>query len=230
LKKIISSFLLCIIIQSVIAQSNSGKPIPADWFKKDPAEDSLAGISLNKAYELLKGRKSNTVIVAVIDNGVDIDHEALKKVIWINPREIAGNGKDDDQNGYIDDIHGWNFRGQADGTIVENELASSLQFYKKWRIKYENADTQYLGGQEKKNALLFNNAKKDYLEKINSNDSLDILFVYNINYSSSHLIAHDSDSMTSLSYGSPAYFLTPNLSHGTHVAGIIAAQKINDTA
>lgn len=82
------------------------------WSHLDLAKDSIPGMSVDKAYaELLKGKKSVKVIVGIVDSGVDIDHEDLKSVIWTNKKEIAGNGKDDDKNGYIDDIHGWNFLG-----------------------------------------------------------------------------------------------------------------------
>src|SRR5437762_13422477 len=77
------------------AQTTSQRAIPKDWFEKDPANDSVAGISLDRAYSLLKGRKSKTVIVAVIDNGVDLLHEDLKNVIWTNIKEIPDNGIDD---------------------------------------------------------------------------------------------------------------------------------------
>lgn len=84
------------------------------WSHLDLAKDSIPGMSVDKAYsELLKGKKGVKVIVGVVDSGVDIDHEDLKSVIWTNKKEIAGNGKDDDKNGYIDDIHGWNFLGDA---------------------------------------------------------------------------------------------------------------------
>ena len=80
------------------------------WSHLDLAKDSVPGMSVDKAYaELLKGKKGVKVIVGIVDSGVDIDHEDLKSVIWTNKKEIAGNGKDDDKNGYIDDIHGWNF-------------------------------------------------------------------------------------------------------------------------
>jgi cell wall-associated protease len=82
------------------------------WSHLDLAKDSIPGMSVDKAYaELLKGKTGVKVIVAVVDSGVDIDHEDLKGVIWTNQKEIVGNGIDDDKNGYIDDIHGWNFLG-----------------------------------------------------------------------------------------------------------------------
>ncbi|CAN1495339.1 AprE Subtilisin-like serine proteases [Flavobacteriaceae bacterium] len=90
------------------------------WSHLDLAKDSIPGMSVDKAYaELLKGKKNVRVIVAVVDSGVDIDHEDLKSVIWTNKKEIAGNGIDDDKNGFIDDIHGWNFLGNAGHETLE---------------------------------------------------------------------------------------------------------------
>lgn len=84
------------------------------WSHLDLVKDTLPGMSVDKAYaELLKGKKGKKVIVGIVDSGVDINHEDLKAVIWTNPKEILGNGIDDDKNGYIDDIHGWNFLGNA---------------------------------------------------------------------------------------------------------------------
>ncbi|WP_282079669.1 S8 family peptidase [Aquimarina algiphila] len=87
------------------------------WQHKDIIVDNIPGVSSEKAYKhILSNRKDgDTIIVAVIDSGVDIDHEDLKNQIWINSKEIPNNGKDDDQNGYIDDIHGWNFLGNKGG-------------------------------------------------------------------------------------------------------------------
>lgn len=90
------------------------------WSHLDLAKDSIPGMSVDKAYaELLKGKKSTTVIVGIVDSGVDIDHEDLKAVVWTNKKEIAGNGIDDDKNGFIDDIHGWNFLGNAGKEALE---------------------------------------------------------------------------------------------------------------
>lgn len=208
-------------------QTIAQRPLPPNWFQKDPQNDSIVGISLDKAYALLNGRKARTVIVAVIDNGVDIDHPALKAIIWTNPDEIPGNGVDDDHNGYTDDVHGWNFRGKEDGTIVENELAGALQEYKKWSSRFDKADTEALSPEDKSNLLLYRRAKKEYLEKAESKDSTDKLYVYNFNYSSASLIAADSGGISNKFYGSPRIILSPNLSHGTHVAGIIAARRVD---
>jgi cell wall-associated protease len=222
--------LSVILLFSILYSFNlySQTPIAKDWFEKDPQTDSVAGISLDKAYQLLRGRSSKTVIVAVIDNGIDIYHEDLKNVIWTNKKEIPGNGIDDDHNGYIDDVHGWNFRGAKDGTIIENEQSSSTMLYLAWKNKYENADTSLLNAKEKKGFEIYSKAKRDYLEKLSSKDSADIQFLYNSNYHSSKLIANDSDNSEHKYYGSPNFKLSPNLSHGTHVAGIIAAQRNNN--
>jgi cell wall-associated protease len=110
-------FSLAFLI-SAFSQNSTAKPIPQDWFLRDPELDSLLGVSSERAYEtLLKGQPSRTVTVAVIDSGVDIEHEDLKSVIWINEKEIPGNGIDDDKNGYVDDVHGWNFIGGKNGNV-----------------------------------------------------------------------------------------------------------------
>lgn len=90
-----------------------------NWKDYDLVTDTIPGMSINKAYaEILQGKKGKTVVVAVIDSGIDIEHEDLDGVIWTNTDEIPNNGKDDDNNGYIDDVHGWNFLGD----IVEENL------------------------------------------------------------------------------------------------------------
>jgi len=90
------------------------------WGHLDLVKDTIPGMSVDKAYsEIIKNKKGKTVIVAVIDAGIDIDHEDLDDVIWTNKDEIPNNGKDDDDNGFIDDIHGWNFLGDAYDEQVE---------------------------------------------------------------------------------------------------------------
>ncbi|WP_139956971.1 S8 family peptidase [Flavicella sediminum] len=82
------------------------------WGHADISNDTIPGMSIAKAYEFLKGKKSTEIIVAVNDSGVDLGHEDLENVLWTNPKEIPGNGIDDDKNKYVDDIHGWNFLGE----------------------------------------------------------------------------------------------------------------------
>lgn len=92
------------------------------WNQYDIVKDTVPGMSVDRAYaELLKKRKGVKVIVGIVDSGVDIEHEDLKSVIWTNPKEIPDNGIDDDKNGYVDDIHGWNFLGDITKEHLEYE-------------------------------------------------------------------------------------------------------------
>ena len=112
------------------SQETATKPA-RDWFLLDPETDLVQGVSVEKAYaSLLKGRPSKTIIVAIIDSGIDIDHEDLKSVIWTNPGEVAGNGIDEDKNGYVDDIHGWNFIGGKSGNVNEDNLELTRRYAK----------------------------------------------------------------------------------------------------
>ena len=94
-----------------------------NWYNLDGRKDKIAGVSVNRAYEeILKGRQAaKKIVVAVIDSGTDIDHGDLEGRIWINESEIPGNADDDDNNGYIDDVHGWGFLGNANGEDIEYE-------------------------------------------------------------------------------------------------------------
>lgn len=116
------------------------------WHLKDKEKNGMAGISLDKAYQYLKGKTSVPVVVAVIDSGVDTLHEDLKNVLWVNPKEVPGNGKDDDGNGYIDDVHGWNFLGNANGEEVEDASSEKARVYhsNKARFQGKQIDTNQL--------------------------------------------------------------------------------------
>jgi len=104
----------------------------------DLKKDIVFGIDTERAYaELLKGKKSSPVVVGVLDGGVDINHEDLKRVIWVNKKEKAGNGKDDDKNGYIDDVNGWNFLGSAKGS-VNQETLELTRILRRDKAKFEN--------------------------------------------------------------------------------------------
>lgn len=135
-----SVFSLLLISLGFIAFSqNSVKgDIPNGWHLKDQKSSGYYGISLDKAYEFLKGRKSKQVIVAVIDSGIDTTHEDLKPILWTNSKEIAGNGIDDDRNGYVDDIHGWNFIGGRDGRNVKQNSSEVSRVYHDYKAKFEN--------------------------------------------------------------------------------------------
>jgi subtilisin family serine protease len=132
---LISSFSLLLSSQ-IIAQ----KEAPINWFNLDPIEDKVYGVSTEKTYrELLKGKKSNTVVVAVIDGGTEVKHEDLQSVIWINPNEKL-NGLDDDNNGYIDDVNGWSFIGGAKGDVDQDNLEVT-RLYANYKKMYDGLDT-----------------------------------------------------------------------------------------
>ncbi len=112
-----------------------------NWGHLDLVNDTIPGMAVDKAYkELIKDKKGKKVIVAVIDSGIDIDHEDLDGVIWTNTDEIPNNGKDDDKNGYIDDIHGWNFLG--DGYDEQLELTRLVASGNKNAPRYDEAKAE----------------------------------------------------------------------------------------
>lgn len=123
------------------AQESSAKAVdPASdkdlmtWYHKDFSTTKVYGVNTENAYKFLesKGLKPKTVLVGVLDSGVQVDHPGLVKNIWTNPNEVPNNGKDDDGNGYIDDIHGWSFIGGKNGDIdVDNmEVTRVVAKYK----------------------------------------------------------------------------------------------------
>ncbi len=139
---LLSSFILFAVV-TAYAQPEK-KSIPKNWFLLDPQTDSVQGVSAEKAYStLLQGQPSKTILVAVIDSGIDIDHEDLKSVIWTNEKEIAGNGVDDDKNGYIDDVHGWNFIGGKDGNVNADTYELTRE-YMRMEKKFAALDTTRL--------------------------------------------------------------------------------------
>ena len=119
---------------------NTKDELPKNWHQLDPATTGYNGISLQKAYDLVKSKKlkSTRVIVAVIDSGIDTAHEDLKPILWTNPKEKPGNGIDDDKNGYIDDVHGWNFIGGKDGRNVKEDSYEAARVYHKLKTKWAN--------------------------------------------------------------------------------------------
>ena len=136
-------FIVVLLAASVpfatFAQGTSEKKeTPHNWHELDKTETGYYGISLNKAYDFLKDKKSKQVVVAVIDSGVDTTQEDLRPVLWHNPGEIPNNGIDDDHNGYIDDVYGWNFIGGKDGRNVKQDSYEGARVY--WKLKEKYGD------------------------------------------------------------------------------------------
>ncbi|AEL28481.1 peptidase S8 and S53 subtilisin kexin sedolisin [Cyclobacterium marinum DSM 745] len=281
---------------------------PDNWFLLDPIDDGIMGTGTEKAYEkLLQGKSPKaTIVVAVIDSGIDIEHEDLQGKIWTNEDEIAGNGIDDDNNGYIDDVHGWNFIGGADGSQVDNDSHELTREYVRLKALYgdmkkedvkrrnreefeywENVSKNFEEAKEKaaSNYNMYNNMMEGFssmadlvkeefevadfsledLANFESEDekitaAIDMLkqmfgmirledasintilaelgkavkhfevqakYAYNTDFDPRGIVGDDPDNYKEKYYGNndPT---GPDPSHGTHVAGIIAANRGND--
>ncbi|GAA4923241.1 S8 family serine peptidase [Mucilaginibacter defluvii] len=122
--------------QTPAAPAAPAAELPKNWHLLDLKTDGYFGISLTPAYELIKGKKSKTVIVATIDSGIDTAQKDLTSVLWVNPKEKAANGKDDDKNGYTDDVHGWNFLGGPGGKADYTETTEEVREYNRLKGKY----------------------------------------------------------------------------------------------
>jgi len=283
---------------NAIADTATSPQAPANWFNLDPSDNRIQGVSTEKAYEYLKNRSSKTVVVAVIDSGIDIEHEDLKDKIWTNEKEIPGNNLDDDKNGYIDDIHGWNFIGGKDGRNVEHDTQELTRLYVQLRDKFEGNngakqqkkhkeeyaryqkiktefekevnETQAQYSQFQQLYQAFQNAstiirthlnKEDFtttdLMKLNSSNQqvnqakAILLFMaenkfskesfaegedyfigklkYNLNpnYNSRDIVGDDYSNINQKNYGN-SNVTGPSAEHGTHVAGIIGANRTNN--
>ncbi len=131
MKKILLSYCILFFYLLSFGQKKAGP----GWHLKDFQQDSFYGISLGKAYDFLKEKKLQpvTIIVGILDSGIDTTHEDLIANLWVNKKEVPGNNKDDDNNGYADDVHGWNFLGNADGRNVMSNSSEWIRVY--WRYK-----------------------------------------------------------------------------------------------
>jgi len=131
----------------------------------DLKENGFYGISLKPAYLFLQGKKSKPVVIATIDSGIDTLQKDLKSILWTNTKEIPGNGIDDDHNGYVDDIHGWNFLGGPDGKADFNETTEEVREYNKLKGKFENiSDTNAV---DKKQYAYWKRVKTIYDSTVN---------------------------------------------------------------
>jgi len=137
------------------------------WQHLDPETDKVPGVSSYRAFEYLKGRQADTVIVAVIDNGADTRHEDLEGVFWVNRQEIENNNTDDDGNGYIDDIYGWNFLGNPDGRFIKHETLELTRLFRYFSNLYEFADTTTFDTLQLKEYQNYRNIRENYESEFN---------------------------------------------------------------
>lgn len=306
MRSILISFIVLYLLSfnNLTAQDNDSTVVdsqfPDNWFNLDPEEDSVLGVSTEKAYRtILKDKPSENVVVAVIDSGIDIDHEDLQGSIWVNDDEIADNGIDDDNNGYIDDVHGWNFIGNPQGENIESDSYELTREYTRLNKFFGNKDSVKLRRKNKERykyykelekqfetqktkfeeeyaqfsnfyknykfaqEILLNFTKSDTLTieiineiDTNSNEQLvqiinfyknllahnindkevanwqehlekQLNFAYNVDFDPRGLVGDNYDDVNEKHYGNNNV-KGPDASHGTHVAGIIAANRNNE--
>jgi subtilisin family serine protease len=297
-KQLTAIAALCLPGLVVSAQNKA----PENWFTLEPTKDNVNGTGGDEALKRLKekGKKGETVIVAVLDSGVEVDHEDLVNVMWTNPNEIPGNNKDDDNNGYVDDIHGWNFLGGKDGRNINEETLELTREYVRLSKRFKDTDAKNLHGDAKKEYQYYQQIKTEFetqyaeaeknagegLKKIKAAEeafttvekalgkktftlddlkglktdgnaeltsAVDLLknvmargitdraaleeakaaaagpLAYNLNpnFNPRDIVGDDPNDLSNRFYGSNDYE-GPDAFHGTHVAGIIAADRNNN--
>jgi subtilisin family serine protease len=269
-----------------------------DWFHLDWATDQMPGVSTQKLYEeIIQDKKGQKVVVAVLDSGIDLNHEDLSEVKWRNEDEVMGNGIDDDGNGYIDDIFGWSFLGNANGVNVQQDNLEATRIMGLFKEQFDGVDEADIKKRDLPNYLIYKRAveevessskeaeenfgfygmlteaieklklelgkdevTKEDLENLNSNDPMiqsistmlvnifnqgmtfdqiegelsqayeyfetQVKFWYNPNFNSRSIVGDDINNKKEKLYGNND-FQGPDAHHGTHVAGIIGAQRGN---
>ncbi len=137
------------------------------WGSKDLLKDTIPGMSVDRAYqEIIKNYKGESIIVAVLDSGIDIEHEDFEGVIWTNIDEIPENGIDDDKNGFVDDIHGWNFLGD----VVEENLEYT-RIVRDYQDKFEGKSESDISKDNLENFKLYKSAKAEYDKELTSTNA-----------------------------------------------------------
>jgi len=137
------------------------------WAYMDMVTDTIPGIGLDKVYtDLIPDKTGDTITVAIIDMEVDIEHEDLKDNIWHNTKEIPDNNRDDDDNGYTDDIHGWNFLGNLKG---ENNVYVNYEYtriLKTYDSLFNNKEIDTILETNRKIYQTYKRAQKKYKERL----------------------------------------------------------------
>lgn len=157
-KKILSLVAFTIFFAystATIAQEGVDKDV-LNWYNT-----KKTGMSTDKALKKLRKITPDTVVVAIIDAGIDIEHEDLQGHIWVNKDEIPNNNKDDDNNGYIDDVHGWNFLGNANGENQAHARLNVTRIYAKLRDKYKDVDSTSVKPENKEEYQLYLKTKEE---------------------------------------------------------------------
>lgn len=200
--------------------------VPRDWHFCSLELDTVYGAEIYRAYDYLKGREPKTkTIVAIIDSGVEVTHDNLKNALWRNLGEIPGNGIDDDDNGYVDDVHGWNFLGSPDGRRIRGTQVADWEFLRLYK-KYKNVDTLKFSKKEYKEYRYF----KDVVCRFSFLPPYVEATTFMEQYATSMeqkradrlSLGDDVNSLKERHYGNNN-LLGKESEHGTHVAGIVGA-------
>ncbi len=154
--KLVLLFLFTASILTAQESSEEQNYAPEGWHNYDRTKQMYNGVSTSEAYTLLEGKESQTVIVAVIDSGVDVDHEDLQGSIWINEDEVPGNGIDDDKNGYVDDVNGWNFLGP-----VKEDTYEVTRLYVKYHKIFGDKTPEEISKSERQEYELYQKLKRE---------------------------------------------------------------------
>lgn len=151
----------------MIAQEDTtSQTLPAeDWHLKSMGSAKVAGASIEKAHQFLENKESSAAIVAVLDGGTDIYHEDLKVNIWTNEDEIPENGIDDDENGYVDDVHGWSFIGGPEGDVKEDNLEFT-RVYASLKKRFEGKSKREVPRKERKDYKRYLEMKQEYDKRV----------------------------------------------------------------
>lgn len=120
------ALILCLGASFLLSAQDT---VRGDWFNSNFSENGEMGALVDRSYaSFLQGKEPQEIIVAIIDSGVDVEHEDLADVLWVNSEEIPGNGIDDDGNGYVDDVHGWSFISGPGGDVHHDNLEFTRVF------------------------------------------------------------------------------------------------------
>jgi subtilisin family serine protease len=153
---------LCLLTTTAHAQL---VPLP-QWHHLDPTADHAMGISTARAYALLRqlGRlpAAQPVLVAIIDGGIDTAHADLRQVLWHNPGEVPGNHRDDDHDGYVDDVYGWNFTGGPDGRNVFHNQKEETRLYQRLHPLYAGKTLTTAPRRRRAEFQLYQQVEKEY--------------------------------------------------------------------
>ncbi|NDG85226.1 MAG: peptidase S8 [Proteobacteria bacterium] len=204
------------------------------WATLDPVKDGIEGTSTEELYQKFRiPRRKNPVIVAVIDSGVDIHHEDLKGKIWVNEAELNGKpGVDDDGDGYVDDIYGWNFLGAKDGRNVDATTLEVTRVYEMLRRKstqgpaITSTEPAVIEAKATVRKLFEKGRGSEFVAQAIERFQTALKFHYNPDFNSSAIVGDDPENLNEIGYGNNDV-TGPDPLHGTHVAGIIAADRDN---